>query len=240
MTATCSVPQCDDALKALGMCRRHYIRHTGRTRQMTAVPCAGCGKEILRSRNRSSRPVCSIACKRLVVYGKSEPAKYSYRTYEQARRARRAGATVVEMIDPDAVYTRDNYTCYLCRTVLDPEDIGRGAPTLDHILPLSLGGQHTWDNVRTACRSCNASKGQLTPEQALAEAQPVPLGPPNRARGERAGSSRLTAIQVHEIRTRYATGLEPQTSLAEAFGVSQTLISSIVRGKTWRHLLDAS
>jgi CRISPR/Cas system Type II protein with McrA/HNH and RuvC-like nuclease domain len=38
--------------------------------------------------------------------------------------------------------------------------------TLDHVIPLSRGGWDGWDNVVTACRSCNNRKGDDTPEEA--------------------------------------------------------------------------
>ena len=38
--------------------------------------------------------------------------------------------------------------------------------TLDHMLPRSRGGQTTWENVVTACRTCNMRKGDRTPEEA--------------------------------------------------------------------------
>ena len=31
-------------------------------------------------------------------------------------------------------------------------------PTVDHIIPISKGGTHTWSNVRLLCRGCNTSK----------------------------------------------------------------------------------
>lgn len=37
--------------------------------------------------------------------------------------------------------------------------------TIEHILPLIRGGQHTMDNVGPACRSCNSSKQSQTPEE---------------------------------------------------------------------------
>lgn len=40
-----------------------------------------------------------------------------------------------------------------------------GAGTIDHIVPRSLGGCHTWENVVLACRSCNAKKGSRTLSQ---------------------------------------------------------------------------
>jgi 5-methylcytosine-specific restriction endonuclease McrA len=33
------------------------------------------------------------------------------------------------------------------------------ADTVDHVIPLSLGGPHCLSNLRPACRSCNSSKG---------------------------------------------------------------------------------
>lgn len=42
--------------------------------------------------------------------------------------------------------------------------------TLDHIVPLSLGGLHDEANVVPACRSCNSKKGQRTAAEWLASA----------------------------------------------------------------------
>ena len=36
---------------------------------------------------------------------------------------------------------------------------------MDHIIPLSQGGQHTKSNIVPACFNCNRSKGKKTPEQ---------------------------------------------------------------------------
>ena len=46
-------------------------------------------------------------------------------------------------------------------------------------------------------------------------------------------SSRLTPVQVREIRLMYATGEYSQDKLARHFGVSQTTINSIVLNKTY-------
>jgi 5-methylcytosine-specific restriction endonuclease McrA len=37
--------------------------------------------------------------------------------------------------------------------------------TIDHVVPISKGGQHTWTNVVTACSQCNNRKGDKTPAQ---------------------------------------------------------------------------
>ncbi|HWP50038.1 MAG TPA: HNH endonuclease [Candidatus Limnocylindrales bacterium] len=59
------------------------------------------------------------------------------------------------------VLIRDNYICQYCYQKFKIMDL-----TLDHVIPLSRGGWDGWDNVVTACRSCNNRKGDDTPEEA--------------------------------------------------------------------------
>jgi len=54
-------------------------------------------------------------------------------------------------------------------------------------------------------------------------------------RGENNASAHLTEAQVAAIRRRYAAGGSTQVSLADEYGVSQTTISAITRGASWRH-----
>ena len=55
------------------------------------------------------------------------------------------------------VFERDEYTCVYCGCA---ENL-----TVDHILPLSRGGDSEIDNLATACRKCNSSKGSMTPAE---------------------------------------------------------------------------
>ncbi|MGH9070621.1 MAG: HNH endonuclease [Acidimicrobiales bacterium] len=48
-----------------------------------------------------------------------------------------------------AVFARDNHRCQYC---------GADAENIDHIIPRSRGGTHTWENVVAACRPCNSRK----------------------------------------------------------------------------------
>jgi predicted XRE-type DNA-binding protein len=59
--------------------------------------------------------------------------------------------------------------------------------------------------------------------------------PEQRARGERNGTSKLTANMVREIRRFYQQGMR-QVDLASRFGVEQSNISNIIRRKTWKHV----
>ena len=48
------------------------------------------------------------------------------------------------------VFARDGHRCQYC---------GAAAESIDHVIPRSKGGPHTWDNVVAACRPCNVRKG---------------------------------------------------------------------------------
>lgn len=50
------------------------------------------------------------------------------------------------------------------------------------------------------------------------------------------GEAKLTESQVVAIRDSYAAGGVTQTILAEQYGVTQNLISKIVRRRIWRHI----
>ena len=49
------------------------------------------------------------------------------------------------------VFLRDKFTCQYCG---DKKDL-----TFDHLLPKSKGGVTDWENVVTACSTCNVKKG---------------------------------------------------------------------------------
>lgn len=59
-------------------------------------------------------------------------------------------------------------------------------------------------------------------------------------KGERGRWSKLTEGQVAEIRKTYATGSASQQSLADEYGVSQSIIGRIVMGKMWAHQSEAA
>jgi len=58
-----------------------------------------------------------------------------------------------------AVLARDGFRCQYC---------GRNSVkmTIDHILPRRKGGTFSWENLVCACHSCNAKKGDRSPQDA--------------------------------------------------------------------------
>ena len=59
------------------------------------------------------------------------------------------------------LFCRDNWRCAYCGRDGGPRDL-----TVDHVKPLSRGGEHAWDNVVAACRRCNHRKGSRLPYEA--------------------------------------------------------------------------
>ena len=57
------------------------------------------------------------------------------------------------------VFNRDKYTCQYCGK--ETRQL-----TLDHIIPRYRSGQHTWENVVSACVPCNRRKAGRTPQEA--------------------------------------------------------------------------
>jgi len=57
------------------------------------------------------------------------------------------------------IFNRDQYTCQYCGRKL--ADL-----TLDHVIPKHMGGEHSWENVVSACAACNRKKAGRTPSGA--------------------------------------------------------------------------
>ncbi|MBN2829471.1 MAG: HNH endonuclease [Candidatus Cloacimonetes bacterium] len=52
------------------------------------------------------------------------------------------------------IFERDNYKCYYCDMQLT-----RFSATIDHIQPVSQGGDNSYDNLVTSCLQCNSRRG---------------------------------------------------------------------------------
>lgn len=69
------------------------------------------------------------------------------------------------------VLTRDGHACQYC---------GAAAETVDHVVPRSRGGTHSWDNVVAACRRCNGGKrDRLLGETTMRLVRPPGPPPPS-------------------------------------------------------------
>lgn len=61
----------------------------------------------------------------------------------------------------DKLFARDCHVCAYCGNVFNRSELTR-----EHIHPVSKGGENTWMNVVTACKTCNWKKADMTLEKA--------------------------------------------------------------------------
>ncbi len=132
-------------------------------------------------------PLSRINIKRaiiLLVTGKAEPLDLQNSNFTQVRspnlvfqipehiRLTVNGTERIWKVPPvnrREVLRRDRHSCQYCGSTK--------RLTLDHIIPRSKGGQHTWNNVVTACEKCNSFKGDRTPTQANMTLRTPPKAP---------------------------------------------------------------
>lgn len=80
----------------------------------------------------------------------------------QARRARKLAA-FVEYVHPLVVLERADGECGICGGDVSPFDF-----EVDHIVPLSRGGLHNYENTQPAHKVCNRRKSDSLPEEIAA------------------------------------------------------------------------
>lgn len=121
--------------------------------------------------NASYEPLGVVAVRRavvLVLSRKAEALEHNGHLY-RSERIQLDAPSVVRLryfvnvprrvnVTPNrkAVFMRDGNTCAYC---------GKAAENVDHVIPRSRGGTHTWDNVVAACRRCNARKENRLPHE---------------------------------------------------------------------------
>ncbi len=69
------------------------------------------------------------------------------------------------------VFARDDHRCQYC---------GGQAESIDHVVPRSRGGTHSWDNVVACCRRCNTHKEDRLPHEAGLVLRIAPAPPRHR------------------------------------------------------------
>jgi hypothetical protein len=67
------------------------------------------------------------------------------------------------------VFERDEYKCHYCK-----KQLTRFNATLDHIQPVSEGGDNSFDNLTTACLHCNSQRGSRPVMEIMTEKSSQP------------------------------------------------------------------
>jgi 5-methylcytosine-specific restriction endonuclease McrA len=136
--------------------------------------------------NATYEPLCVVAARRALVLVLAERAELlhgSGRVFHSERLAM-PEPSVVKLcryvrvpyqtriaLNRRAVFARDSHRCQYC---------GAAAENIDHVVPRSRGGTHTWDNVVASCRPCNARKEDRLPHEAGLVLRSAPVQPRDR------------------------------------------------------------
>lgn len=140
--------RCDDCREAVRVAQREYYRKRGgnknRKPEHNATSLAS------QKAKREERKAAGLP---------AQPWTEGRKAADQRRRAAKLGATV-EKFTPAEIFERDRWKCGVCarkvRTDLaypDPK-----SASLDHIVPLSEGGEHSRANARLAHLDCNVQR----------------------------------------------------------------------------------
>ena len=118
--------------------------------------------------NASFEPLCVVSSRRAVVLVLKDKAEILHRNGAEFHSERRnvPVPSVIRLVhfvrfpfrataplSRRAVFARDGGRCVYC---------GAAASSLDHVVPRSRGGAHTWENVVASCARCNHTKADRT------------------------------------------------------------------------------
>ena len=180
----CSVAGCDRIEHSSGYCSGHYIRFTitgdpgpaGFNRYGGFIDhedgtrtCALCAvRQPLTAYTRASgvslgrRSACR-ACLSAENKARRQADPVTYAAVSARARALRKGAVTVERVSRSVLRERDGDACTYChktmtflaapRYTYNPDQA-----SVDHVIALSRGGEHSYKNTVLCCRDCNTRK----------------------------------------------------------------------------------
>lgn len=136
--------------------------------------------------NATYEPLCVVASRRALVLVLADRAEliHTSERHFHSERLSLPEPSVVRLsryvkvpyqtrvaLNRRAVFARDGHKCQYC---------GATAENIDHVVPRSRGGTHTWDNVVASCRPCNARKEDRTVHEAGLVLRSHPVQPRER------------------------------------------------------------
>jgi len=131
----CESDGCDRAFYAKGLCAAHY---------WAARKAAGFAK-------RYDVPAAEW----------TDPKRDRMRNHSQRRRALKVKTSLGERVLLAKIAERDGYRCGICHRKVNMKLVWPHvrSPSIDHVVPLSLGGVHDPTNAQLAHLRCNLTKG---------------------------------------------------------------------------------
>ena len=109
--------------------------------------CVTCGDDYMADPRAANSKYC-------------DPCRMKLYSHNGARNRARKWGVEYEPIDKMKVFARDHWKCGICGERVDQRKRypHSDSASLDHIVPISVGGGHVWSNVQCSHLGCNSSK----------------------------------------------------------------------------------
>lgn len=140
MAKSCSIEGCGRVHYGVGLCRPHY---------KAEYDMANAGRIAAYEKKRRQDPKRREAERR---------RNRGRRSYINAWNRVKGFDRYVEAVRREEIFERDGYRCQICRRKTKGKWPDPRSATLDHIVPLSKGGEHVSENLQCACWRCNHHK----------------------------------------------------------------------------------
>ena len=152
--------------------RSSAAKKDGELKQLQFGVCVQCGEIYYKPKYLGK--YCSKKCQTRAANQRTKHTP----SYNRGSDDRLNKANVVDRdITLRKLFDRDNGRCQICGKACDWNDYmvrdngvfvaGDFYPSIDHIIPLSLGGKHSWVNIRLAHRNCNTKLYYFSQRYAL-------------------------------------------------------------------------
>ena len=163
--------------------------------------------------NATFEPLAVVSAKRAVCLVLDQKVEMLHAS-DRAFRSERQSVTVPSVVRlshyvkvPRARHRSPNRRSVFARDLESCQYCGARAETMDHVLPRSRGGQHTWENVVAACRRCNTKKRDRLPSESGMRLSRRPAPP---------SSVTWVEIAAGAVPDVWASYLRPQRDLRSA------------------------
>lgn len=133
--------------------------HCGCQKKAGWIQCEECGNTVYVEKH-AQKKFCSLMCS----------SRHWKRNNKHKKRGRLTKEDDLMAISIDFLIKISGGRCEMCGVTCErTKDSLPTQATIDHVVPLSHGGTHTWDNVQLLCRYCNCQvKRDKTLEELMA------------------------------------------------------------------------
>lgn len=127
---------------------RKFFRPVKKVKQISMKECPICGRFFV-----GRGKYCGADCARVPIN--------RYSTAKKRKRMKSAWTEESKTITLAKLYKRDGGVCWICGGQCKyGEDVNANDyPSIDHIIPIALGGMDRWENIKLAHRICNSLRG---------------------------------------------------------------------------------